>query len=108
MKKNNLKVLVVDDEQDARDILKYYLQEIPDIGSIEEASNAEEALFKYIDFGPDLVFLDIMMPGRNGDELIELLKRKEPNCHIIIVSAHKESAIMAIQNSVYDFVFETH
>jgi len=106
MKKNNLKVLVVDDEQDARDILKYYLQEIPDIGSIEEASNAEEALFKYIDFGPDLVFLDIMMPGRNGDELIELLKRKEPNCHIIIVSAHKESAIMAIQNSVYDFVLK--
>ncbi|WP_163708968.1 LytR/AlgR family response regulator transcription factor [Mangrovibacterium lignilyticum] len=106
MKKNNLKVLLVDDEQDARDILRYYLNDIPDIGPIEEASNAEEALFKYIDFNPDLVFLDIMMPGRNGDELIELLKKKDPNCHIIIVSAHKESAIMAIQNNIYDFILK--
>jgi len=106
MKSNNLKVLIVDDEQDARDILKYYLQEIPNIGSIEEASNTDEALFKYIDFNPDLLFLDIMMPGRNGDELIELLKRKEPGCHIIIVSAYRDKAIMAIQNNIYDFILK--
>ncbi len=106
MEQNRFKALVVDDEQDARDILKYYLTEIPAIGAIEEASNAEEALFKYLEFSPDVVFLDIMMPGRNGMELVELLKKKEPNVHIIIVSGHKNSAILAIQNSVYDFILK--
>ena len=104
MKQSTLKALIVDDEKDARDILKYYLSDIPAVSEIEEASNVEEALFKYIDFNPDVVFLDIIMPGRDSSELIELLKRKEPNCHIIIVSAHKDSAIMAIQNSIYDFI----
>ncbi len=106
MKKENIRALIVDDEQDARDILKYYLSDIPELTEIEEASNVEEALYKYIDFGPDIVFLDIMMPGRNGADLIELLKRKEPNCHIIIVSGHRDAAIMAIQNNIYDFILK--
>lgn len=106
MKKNNIKTLIVDDEQDARDILRYYLSDIPAVVEIEEASNVEEALYKYIDFSPDIVFLDIMMPGRNGADLIELLKRKEPNCHIIIVSGQKDAAIMAIQNNIYDFILK--
>ncbi|WP_372776812.1 LytR/AlgR family response regulator transcription factor [Mangrovibacterium sp.] len=106
MKTTKLKVLIIDDEQDARDILRYYLTKIEEIGEIEEASNVEDALYKYIDISPDIVLLDIVMPGRSGMDLIELLKRKEPNCHIIIVSAYKDSAIMAIQNHIYDFILK--
>jgi len=101
-----LSVLIVDDEQDARDILRYFLQEIPSINRIEEASNSDEAIFKYIETNPDIVFLDIVMPGRDGGELIELFKGKDPNCNIIIVSSHKDSAIMAIQNGIYDFILK--
>lgn len=106
MKKNNLKVLVVEEEQDARDLLKSHLNQVPDVGLIEEASNTEEALIKFININPDIIFLDILTTGKKGDELIELLKRKEPNCHIIIVSAHKESALTAIHNNVYDFILK--
>lgn len=101
-----LKALVVDDEQDARDLLKYYLSNIPEIGEIEEATNADEAILKYVETNPDLVFLDVMMPGKTGVELIEILKRKEPDCQIIIISAHRDSAVSAIQNSVYDFILK--
>jgi DNA-binding LytR/AlgR family response regulator len=101
-----LSVLIVDDEQDARDVLRYFLQEIPSVERIEEASNSEETLFKYIETNPDIVFMDIVMPGRDGAELIELLKGKDPNCNIIIVSSYKDSAIMAIQNGIYDFLLK--
>lgn len=106
MNKVKLRVLIVDDEQDARDILRFYLMDIPEIEEIQEACSVEEAIFKYMEMSPDIVFLDIMMPGKTGAELVELLKRKEPNCQIIIVSAHRDSALMAIQNSVYDFVLK--
>lgn len=101
-----LSVLIVDDEQDARDILRYFLQEIPSIERIEEASNSDEALFKYLEMNPDIVFLDIVMPGRDGAELIQLFKGKDPNCNIIIVSSYRDSAIMAIQNGIYDFILK--
>ncbi|MFV0379051.1 MAG: LytR/AlgR family response regulator transcription factor [Mangrovibacterium sp.] len=101
-----LKVLIVDDEKDARDILRYYLNDIPAVAEIEEASNVEEAVFKYLENKPDIVFLDIMMPGRTGADMIEILKRREPDCQIIIVSNHRDNAIMAIQNNVYDFILK--
>lgn len=101
-----LKVLIVDDERDARDILRYYLADIPAVGEIEEASNVEEAVFKYMETKPDIVFLDIMMPGRTGADMIEILRRREPNCQIIIVSSHRDAAVMAIQNQVYDFILK--
>lgn len=105
--KRKLSVLIVDDEQDARDILRYFLEKIPLIGRIEDASNSDEALFKYLEMKPDLVLLDIVMPGgRDGGELIELFKGKDPDCNIIIVSSHKDSAIMAIQNGIYDFILK--
>ncbi|WP_423129200.1 LytR/AlgR family response regulator transcription factor [Gaoshiqia sp. Z1-71] len=106
MKKVKLKALIVDDEKDARDLLRYYLTNNPGISAIEEADSAESALFKYLDFSPDIVFLDIIMPGKSGGDLIELLKKKDPDCNIVIVSAHEEAALTAIENSVYDFILK--
>ena len=98
-----LKVLIVDDEKDARHLICHYLKSIPHIGAIEESENVEDALFKTISFAPDLIFLDIMMPGRNGTELMELIEKRELPSHVVVVSGAEDWAISAIKNSVYDF-----
>lgn len=106
MDKKRLKVLIVDDEKDARHLIRHYLKGIPRIALIEEAANVEEALFKVIHFAPDLIFLDILMSGRDGTELLELLKKKELHCHVVVVSGAEDSAISAIKNNVYEFLLK--
>jgi len=106
MKKNRLKVLIVDDEKDARDLLRGYLEKNTGISEIQEASSAEDALFKLIDLSPDMVFLDLVMPGRGGLTLIELLKKKKLRYNLVIMSEQKDSAITAIKNDVYDFLLK--
>ena len=106
MKRNRLKVLIVDDEKNARDLLHGYLKKNTDIAEIQEASSAEDALFKLIDLSPDIVFLDLVMPGRSGLELIELLKKRKLEYNIVIMSEQKDSAVTAIKNNVYDFLLK--
>ncbi len=106
MKKSKLRALIVDDEVEARELLHFYLMKNPGISEIEEAVSAEDALFKYFDFMPDIIFLDIVMPERNGMKLVELFKKRELNSIIVIVSGLKEAAIKAIKNNVYDFILK--
>ncbi|MGQ8337627.1 LytR/AlgR family response regulator transcription factor [Sunxiuqinia sp. A32] len=106
MKKLRLKALVVDDEKADRDLLCYLLKSNSGIGEIHEAGNVEDALFKFIDISPDIVFLDIVMPGKSGLDFIELIKKRNLATNIIIVSAYKDSAIEAIRSQVYDFILK--
>ena len=64
-----IKTILVDDERLARQELKYLLQEYPDIQIIDEAENVDEALEKIHRLQPDLIFLDIEMPEKNGFDL---------------------------------------
>lgn len=65
-----IKTILVDDERLARQELKYLLQEYPDIQIIDEAENVDEALEKIHRLQPDLIFLDIEMPEKNGFDLL--------------------------------------
>lgn len=106
MTNNKLKALIVDDEKDARDVLKYMLLKEKSIDVIEEADSTESALLKFMESKPDVVFLDLVMPGKNGMQFIELLKKQKIDTHIVIVSAYKDMAIEAIKNEVYDFLLK--
>ncbi len=106
MEGEDLKVLIVDDEEPSRRLLRHHLKKMPEVRVIEESPSVENALFKIMEFAPDILFLDIVMPGRNGTELMELLRDKEMNCHVVVVSGAEESAILAIKNSVYDFLLK--
>lgn len=98
-----LKVILIDDERLARSELKRLLQDFPDIEVIGEAANASEGIEKIESLNPDLIFLDIQMPGKTGfDMLLEL--EKAP--HVIFVTAYDEYAIKAFDVNALDYLMK--
>tara|TARA_B100000575_G_C23066214_1_gene613903 strand:+ start:431 stop:1108 length:678 start_codon:yes stop_codon:yes gene_type:complete len=87
MKNNNLHILVVDDDNRIRNLLKEYLSEKKFI--VSTSSDADEAKIKITQFKFDLIVLDVMMPGKNGYELTKEIK-KELKIPIILLTAKSE------------------
>jgi two-component system LytT family response regulator len=98
-----MRALLVDDERLARVEFKRLLEKFPEIEIIGEASNGEEAIEKIEELNPDLVFLDIQMPGMTGFEVLEHL-RIVPN--IIFVTAYDEYALKAFEVNALDYVLK--
>ena len=97
------KALIIDDERLARNELKKLLQEFPEVEVIGEAANATEGIEKIEDLSPDLVFLDIQMPGKTGfDMLLEL--EKAP--HVIFTTAYDEFALKAFEVNTLDYLMK--
>jgi len=102
---NMLNTLIVDDEALARRGLKHRLQNTRDISIIGEARNGREALKMISEHQPDLVFLDIQMPGLNGfDVLRELDPASLPS--IVFVTAFDEFAIKAFEANAVDYILK--
>jgi DNA-binding NtrC family response regulator len=98
-------ILVIDDEIDMQNLLKRSLE--PELGcSIETASSGEEALHILANERFDLVLADIKMPGMDGLELLELIKRNEPDITVIMMTAYGsiDTAVLAMKNGAYDFI----
>lgn len=98
-----LKVILIDDERLARSELKRLLQEFPDVEIIGEAANANEGIEKIESLNPDLVFLDIQMPGKTGFDMLTQLE-KAP--HIIFVTAYDEYALKAFEVNALDYLMK--
>ena len=97
------KVLIIDDERLARNELKKLLQDFSDVEVIGEAANADEGIDKIESLNPDLVFLDIQMPGKTGfDMLCEL--EKAP--HVIFTTAYDEFALKAFEVNALDYLMK--
>jgi two-component system, LytTR family, response regulator len=100
-----IKTLFVDDEQTAIDLLQWLThQYCPDITAVQSATTVEEAARKIRSFRPDLVFLDIKMPGQNGFDL--LLEVTDCDFEIIFTTAFNEYAIQAIKFSALDYLLK--
>jgi DNA-binding LytR/AlgR family response regulator len=82
------------------------LQRHPEIEVVGEAENSESALFKFMAKRPEIVFLDLVMPGKNGTEFISLIRKEKLDTNIVIVSSYHNMAIDAIKNEVYDFLLK--
>ena len=72
-----MRALIVDDERLARVELTKLLEKFPEIEIVGEASNGEEAIDKIEELNPELVFLDIQMPGMNGFDVVKALANEE-------------------------------
>ncbi len=99
-----MKTLIVDDERLARIELRRLLQEFPKIEIVGEAANADEALQLIEELEPELLFLDIQMPGRNGFELLSALKGSAPD--VIFTTAFDEYAIKAFEYNALDYLLK--
>ena len=98
-----MRVLIVDDERLARNELNRLLEKFPEIEVVGEASNGETAIEKIQELAPDLVFLDIQMPGMTGFEVLEHL-HVVPN--VIFVTAYDEYALKAFEVNALDYVLK--
>ena len=103
----SLKALVVDDEQPARDELCYQLEQLGDVEVVAQAGNGVEALAAVDRFGPDLIFLDIQMPGLNGFEVArQLLEREDDTPALVFVTAFDQHAVEAFEVNAVDYLLK--
>jgi len=97
------KAIIIDDERLARNELKKLLLDFPQIEVVDEAANANEGAEKIDLHNPELVFLDIQMPGKTGfDLLLELDKAP----HVIFTTAYDEYALKAFEVNALDYLMK--
>jgi two-component system, LytTR family, response regulator len=101
-----LKTLIVDDEPVARRIVREELEQLAEVGEIDEAADGAAALASIRESNPDLVFLDLQMPGLGG---FDVIRRIEPGPHvplIVIVTAYDQFAIQAFESGAIDYLLK--
>ena len=101
-----IRVVVVDDEQLAREELCYQLEQLGDIEVIAQAADGVEALATVEKFTPDLVFLDVQMPGLNGFEVARRLLEDEDPPAVVFVTAFDRHAIEAFDVNALDYLLK--
>lgn len=96
-----MRALLVDDERLARVELRRLLKNHPEVEIAGEAQNADDAIQQIRRLQPDILFLDIQMPGRNGFQLLEELDEVPA---VIFTTAHDEFALKAFEISALDYL----
>ena len=103
----SLSALIVDDEQLARDELAYLLKGVGDVNVIAQGRNGLEAVHLIREHNPDLVFLDVQMPGLDGFGVIKkLLDKKVPLPKIVFATAFDEYAVKAFEVNAVDYLLK--
>jgi two-component system LytT family response regulator len=98
-----MKVLVIDDEKPARDLLKVFLKDIKGIELTGEAENGFDGLKKIQDTKPDAIILDIQMPKLTGFEMLEIL---DDQPLVIFTTAYDQYAIKAFELNAVDYLLK--
>lgn len=103
---HKLCALIVDDEDGARKLMKKLLEETSCFREIIEASSVNSANSIMLQFEPDLVFLDIKMPGKDGFSFLNDLKLSNRNPEIVFVTAYEQFAVKALRNKAFDYLLK--
>jgi two-component system LytT family response regulator len=99
-----IRALLVDDEEPARDRLRRLLAEVGDVEIVGEAEDGERAMEQISRLAPDVVFLDIQMPGPTGMEVAASLPSPRP--HIVFCTAFDQYAVDAFELSAADYLLK--
>lgn len=99
-----MKALLVDDERLARNELRRLLNAFPELEIVGEAANAKQAREQLTQLAPDVVFLDVQMPGESGMELLESLEAPVPD--VIFTTAFDEFAVKAFELNALDYLLK--
>jgi two-component system LytT family response regulator len=95
--------VIVDDEKLARDLLREYLENFPDIQLVAECEHGADAVEKIDNLKPDIVFLDVQMPGMTGFDVLEDIEH-EP--YVIFTTAYDQYAIKAFEKNAVDYLLK--
>ena len=101
-----LRAVLVDDEQPARDELRFLLGQVGGVEVIGQACNGVEALTAIDRLQPDLVFLDVQMPGLTGFEVARRMVEKHTAPQVIFVTAYDQYAIEAFEVNAVDYLLK--
>jgi two-component system LytT family response regulator len=102
----SLRAVVVDDEEPARELLRSLLATVGDVEIVGEESEGHAALALIRAAAPDIVFLDVQMPGLNGLEIAAAIASADPAPLIVFVTAYDEYAIRAFEVSACDYLLK--
>jgi DNA-binding NarL/FixJ family response regulator len=102
----DIKSIIVDDEREARDRLSDLLKKIEGVIILDSEGDPEIAIRKIVKFKPDIVFLDIEMPGMNGFEVAHEVRSNLINPTFIIVTGYDQYTIKAIKNAAFDYLLK--
>lgn len=101
-----IRTILVDDEPPARDELSYLLSAHADVKVVAVAANAAEAVAAIRSHKPDLVFLDIQMPGRNGFHVLSEVMDMDRPPLVVFATAYDEYAIRAFEENAVDYILK--
>ena len=101
-----IKAIIVDDEPEARDIIASLLADFGDVEVLSKDESVDDAYLSIVRHEPDLVFLDIDMPKKNGFELIHKLKASKYSPAVIFITAYNQFAIDAIKHAAFDYLLK--
>jgi len=94
---DTIRILLVDDHQVVREGLRHMLELESDIEVVGEAADAKEALEQVEILSPEVILMDIKMPGMDGVELTRQLKEKQPSCNVVMLTLYEEYLTQAIE-----------
>lgn len=98
-----IRTILIDDEDLSRQEMRHLLQDYPPIRIVDEAANVQEALVKIRQHRPDLIFLDINMPGKSG---FDLLSELDESPHVVFCTAYDEFAVRAFETNALDYLLK--
>lgn len=105
---NRIKAIIVEDEEPACKELKFLLEQTGKIEVIDTISDGITALKNIGEHNPDVVFMDIQIPGMNGVEVANNIKNMDNDCMIVFVTAYDEHAIQAFELNAIDYVLKPY
>lgn len=94
---NHIQILLVDDHQVVRDGLQHMLSQEKDMEVVWQGANGEEALSQVEKLSPNIVLMDIKMPGVDGIELTRQVRQKNPSCNVIMLTLYDQYLFQAIE-----------
>jgi two-component system LytT family response regulator len=103
---HKLSALIVDDEESARRLMVKLLEETMYFSDIRLAQSVDSAIIELSSFNPDLIFLDIKMPGKYGIEFVNELHFVDGKPGIVFVTAYDQYAIQAIKIQAFDYLLK--
>src|SRR5437763_9916624 len=102
-----LSAVIVDDEQLARDELAYLLKNVDDVNVVAQGKNGVEGVSLIREHNPDLVFLDVQMPGLDGFGVLKkLIDKKVPLPQIVFATAFDQYAVKAFEVNAVDYLLK--